>query len=81
MKFDYGMVFLGTSTAESKKNPGKFYTNAKFIDTEDNTVFDFYIKDELLPQVQALKPFSPAQVIFNVTTFQGQKQVNFEGIK
>jgi hypothetical protein len=80
-KIIYPLTYLGHKVVESKKELGKFYYSIKFNDEDTNDTIEFNFKKELLPDVQALKKYSPCNAILKVSVYNGQVYFQFEGVQ
>lgn len=77
MKFTVQMMYLGAVTQESKKTQ-KQYMLGKFMNVETQAIFEFYIAGDklaLIQEIVKLKPFVPAGVTCELTSFNNKPDV------
>lgn len=82
MNFTTKMVYLGVEPKTSKKT-GKSYLMGKFM-SSDNAIFEFYISPEklaLITDIGKLQQFSPVGVKLEMTSYQGNIQVDIVGVQ
>ena len=83
MKFQVQMMFLGAVVQESKKTQ-KSYMLGKFMNTENQSIFEFYIAGDRLALIQkltSLKPFVPCAVTCELTSFNNKPDVTIMDVE
>lgn len=82
MNFTTKMIYLGVEPKTSKKT-GKGYLIAKFMSAE-NSIFEFYVNPEkiaLITDLGKLPQFSQVGVKLEMTSYQGNIQVDIAGVQ
>ncbi len=77
------LIYLGMEPKESKKT-GKQYMMGKFMEAETSMIFEFYIPSDKLMIITELgkaNQFTPMGVKLELTTYQGNIQVDLAGVQ
>jgi hypothetical protein len=83
MIFTTKMIYLGVEPKVSKKT-GKSYLMGKFMEAETSSIFEFYIpadRLELITEMGKKQQFSPVGVKLEMSSYQGNIQVDIVGVQ
>lgn len=83
MKFQGTMVFLGSTTRESKKTGNPYYL-AKFMHEDTQEIYEMYVPVDRVQLVTAIaqsQMFEKVAVAFEMSAFNGKPKVDLVGLK